>query len=271
MSSKARGILKCGRSVPFPLSPGVALARGLEAAGAASRLTILILAGAGLGDAAAEALGRALAAQGPGGALRILDLVENQISGKGAIGIAEGLRVSKSLAILSLARNPIGPEGAAAIGAAISGTGSAASQLVHLNVSSCCIGDDGVAAMLQAGLRHNTSLTSLDIGANDLGDKGCMALALWAAARFFPSGEDAVAAAALGRPEPPRSGALPAEISARAKPLTVILNRVGEGLGNVLSAAAAASIREVKERVNNAADAAGWGRGAEGPALTLRL
>lgn len=265
---------------PIPPS-GVELARALESAGAASRLTAINLSQNGIGDDAAEAFGRALAAQGPRGALRTLGLDENQIGDRGAAGLAQGLRVSLSLKWLDLSRNlSVGPDGAAALAWAISGTGSAASQLTYLQLNCCDIGDDGVAAMLDAGLGRNASVTHLDVGFNYIGEEGCMALALWAESRFFPPGrgEQSVGAAAALDDDPassPRSGgAPPAEDTSsarRAKPLKVILNVMVVGGQNLVSAEAAASLREVEERANAAAEAAGWRREVQGPALALCL
>lgn len=110
------------RRLPSVVS-GVALARGLEAAGAASRLRHLHLASNGLSDAAARSLGRALAKQGSSGALRLLSLAHNKVGPEGARALAKGLRVNPSLKSLDLTHNRIGSEGAAALAASISGAG----------------------------------------------------------------------------------------------------------------------------------------------------
>lgn len=61
----------------FPPSAGAEIARGLEAAGAASRLRFLDFGSTRISDEAAAALGRALAAQGAQGSLRMLRLRNN--------------------------------------------------------------------------------------------------------------------------------------------------------------------------------------------------
>ena len=279
------------RVSPF-FAPGCAIARGLEAAGAGSRLTHFEINVSTVGLPWASALGRALAAQGPRGALRELDLSYTNLGPEEAIGLAEGIRVCLSLETLILHGNDdIGPRGVAAIASAISGTGTSASNLKTLNVSRTEIGDEGVAAMLQAGLGRNSSLTRLDVSGNGLGDQGCMALARWAEARFFPphdspahhtrsqsraaAGPSAGAGglAALGSTRPGKKGLHPDDAIINAAPLTVIFDETEDDeFDNEVSAAVEASIRGIMDRVNAAADAAGRRRDALGrPALTLNV
>jgi hypothetical protein len=155
------------------------------------------------------------------------------------------------------------------------------------------IGDDGVAAMLEAGLGHNTSLKYLDIGDNWLCDAGCMALARWAEARFFPlqnmpahctqprAATAAVGAASLGSILS-GSGVPPPVFSVGAAPLVVCFDSSDDifdlepfdniGSEHEVSAAVEASIRRIVDRVNAAADAAGWRWEAMGrPALTFNI
>lgn len=251
---------------------GVVLARGLEARGAASRLSRLDLVECGLGDPAAEALGRALAAQGVGGALRELNLNENNISPVGAAGLAKGIRVCLSLESLDISSNRIGPEGAAALAAAISGTGGSAHKLSTLDITVNAIGDAGVAAMLEAGLGRNASLSELEVGFNGLREEGCMALARWVEARFFPQPQDAppahrtrsrttatavVGGAAALRPGGSSCRMPPAELlSDRAAPLELRMNSVAGELESMRDA-----FGRIKSRVNAAADESpGWRR-----------
>jgi hypothetical protein len=185
-----------------------------------------------------------------------------------------------SLESFDISGNHIGPEGARAIAAAVSGTGASASQLTYLGISQNEIGDEGVAAMVQAGLGRNTSLTHLDVGDNGLRYAGCMALARWAEARFFPlqdvpahrTRSRAAAAAAVGAaslsPDWPVSSVPPPKLSARAVPLTVNFDTGDEdGFDHELSTAVEASINRIVNRVNAAADAAGWRRKELGQAL----
>lgn len=178
----------------------VALARGLAAGGAASRLRALDLCSTGLGDATAKALGLALVAQGHAGALRELLLRNNRIGPNGARHLAEGLRVASSLERLNLSCNRIEGKGAAAIAVAIAASGgggrgcddgsevvqgssSVGSRLQVLLLGQNALGDDGVAALVR-GLGRNGSLTELDVGQNGLSDAGRLHLANWAAGCF---------------------------------------------------------------------------------------
>lgn len=181
-------------------SAGAALVRGIEAAGAGSRLRHLDLTNCRLSDGAAAALGRALAVQGPTGSLRTLDLVFNAVGPAGAGRLADGLRSNSCLERLNLHCNLLGAEGAAAIAAGLAGGiggggRPSVSQLRALRLSENGIENGGVAAMLDAGLQDNTTLTRLELNGNGIGDEGGLALARWAADRF------------LGAGGPPRSGA----------------------------------------------------------------
>jgi hypothetical protein len=206
------------------------------------------------------------------------------------IGLAEGIRVCLSLETLFLHCNgAIGPEGAAAIASAISGTGTSASNLKYLDISCTGIGDEGVVVMLQAGLGRNSSLTRLDVGGNGLGDESCMALARWAEARFFPPHDSparhtrsqsraaagpstgAGGAAALGFNRSDAEQLSPDDAIINAAPLTVDFDEVtDDDFENEVSDAVKVSVRQIVDRVNAAADAAGRRRDAlERPALTF--
>lgn len=202
-----------------PRSSGAALASGLEAAGKASRLRRLDLSSNGLADAAAEALGRALAAQGgeaaaPGGAweedsssaaeflLRWLSLADNLFGPEGARLLAQGIRASSSLETLDLGGNAqMGVAGVAAIAAATVSGGSGDGEggggamaaaapsscgLKTLRLARCALSDAHVDAMLRAGLERADacSLRELDVRDNDLlTEAGYTALASWAPLR----------------------------------------------------------------------------------------
>lgn len=140
-----------------------ALARGIEAAGASSRLRDLDLSSNELGDTGAEALGRLLVAQGGGGgALRKLSLGANYIGPKGAKALAGGLRVNSSLEVLELNSNRIGADGVAAIAAGISGADCPSGVRVLL-IERNGIGDKSVLKMLRAELGRNTTLKKVEI------------------------------------------------------------------------------------------------------------
>lgn len=220
---------------------GAEIACGLEAAGAASRLRHLDLSFNGLGNVTSAALGRALAAQGPEGALRKLCLSDDTQIGSAAAGhLAKGLRVNSTLEALDLAGNSeMGPEGAAAIIRGIAGMGGTPSGVRTLSLASCMLireGDVGAGSMLEAGLRQNVTLTALDLRANGFREAGCLALAHWAAARF---------------------GAAPGhfgELGSGAKPSPLLLNLFFCDSDAVLRAA----VGPIVERANAAAAAAGW-------------
>lgn len=171
------------------------------APGTASRLQALVMSGNLIGDAGAEALGHALAAQGGTGPLRKLWLNRNRIGPDGAKALAEGLRMNSSLQDLGLASNVISAKGAAAIAAGIAGS-QAHSGVTTLALSENAIGDAGMAAMLEAGLEGNTSLTKLIVCSNGLTDAGRLALGRWAARRF-------------GAVTPPQSGSLQQQLQWR--------------------------------------------------------
>lgn len=271
---------------PLPPRPvlGVAVARALEAAGAASRLVTLGLGQNNLGIAAGDALGKALSAQGPRGALRLLRVDYNDIRGQGAERLADGLRVSSSLETLDLNGNRIGVQGARAVAAAIAGgTGekgagagagagasslAPASKLKTLALSYNGLEAAAVAAMLRAGLGRNTSLTELEVCGNDIGREGCAALAGWAEARF---GVDPVESEEPMEPEAPSVGGggsrswRPAAAAGATASAQVPL-RVRIGGDNGVPPSLVTSVGHLVERVNAAVCSAGWRGGA---ALTI--
>lgn len=195
--------------------------RVLSAIGSStSALTALDITGHWFSLAACEALGGALAG---GSRLEELTTAFCRIGAEGAAAIAARLAhaaaaepsaPAKTCALRhwDLYGNELGPEGAAALVAALAGSygraaeegrvgGSAAAtpepsrtllaarrffpNLLSLKIADNCIGDAGVAAMAHAGLGSISSLTELDVGGNKLTDAGILALARhWAAGRF---------------------------------------------------------------------------------------
>lgn len=260
----------CANAIPW-LPAGVAIARALEAAGAASRLAQLNLSRNDMGSPVAEAFGTALAAQGPGGALRALNLSNNRIGPPGATLLAKGLRVSSSLETLDLGRNSIGVVGANAIAAATGGTGTKrggpALGLTTLSLSRNGLPDTAAAEMVEAGLGQNApSLTELDLTLNHLNEESCVALARWAEVRF-----------GVATPETPSTGkekknkkkgaaaGAAAAAAVRAPPL-----RISIGLDRkVVRARVVGSVGRIVEHVNAAVDSAGWLR--SGKALKIDL
>jgi hypothetical protein len=223
------------------------------------------ITGSAVGSEAAHSLGRALAAQGADGALRELDLRGDSIGLASVTALARGLSMCLSLDQLDIANNGIGPPGARAIAAAISGTGALASKLRRLNLRGNAIGDEGALAMVEGGLGRNSSLTLLDVGDNGLRDAGYLALVGWAVGRVLSPPRDvlvplgpSVAAAALPGPASSTGGLVPLKVC------------FGEEYHEQeVSGAVKASIRLIAVNVNSAVGAAGWHRGAPGPALAF--
>jgi len=102
-----------------------------------------------------------------------LDLGGNSIRNEGAISLAEVLLVnSSSLTSLNLARNDIGPAGAAALGLALCSNTALSSLMLNGND----IGDAGATALAEA-LHGNCALTSLNLSGNELSSAAAVALA----------------------------------------------------------------------------------------------
>lgn len=163
--------------------------------------------GSSLGDVAAAAFGQAL---GSNTLLRVLKLERGSITAAGAAALAAGLQRQRGHACgglrrLTLAHNPLGARGVAALAEACcdtltrldvmaTGCGDEAAaalgraltpppdgtvsptRLAHL-----ALGDNGITAVgmaaLAAGLRRNTSVTVLDLRLNALGTNGIDAIA----------------------------------------------------------------------------------------------
>lgn len=137
----------------------------------AAMLDVLSIAGAGLGEAGAGALGRALASGEC--VLRSLDASENP--GMGEAGIAalcRGMTRSR-LTSLNLTACGITERGAASVGTAL----RAYNRLQALRLPRNPLGDSGAVA-LAAALIRNTGLRSLDASRAGIGDEGAVAMCL---------------------------------------------------------------------------------------------
>lgn len=136
-----------------------------------SQLDLLSIAGAGLGEAGAIALGRALASSEC--VLRSLDVSDNPGMGEaGVAAVCHGMACSR-LTSLSLAACGITERGAAAVSTAL----RANSRLVALRLPRNPLGDTGAVA-LAAALVRNTGLRSLDASRAGVGDEGAVAICL---------------------------------------------------------------------------------------------
>ena len=100
--------------------------------------------------------------------LLVLDLVDNSITSKGAIVMADNLNNFQELQALSLSKNNIGLEGMAALVRWI--------KLIELQLGHNNIDSDG-ACELTEGLRHVKTLQKLDVQSNNLGPVGLLELA----------------------------------------------------------------------------------------------
>ena len=126
----------------------------------------------GMGAAAADALGRALATNAT---LLKLDLYLNPLGDVGAELLAAGLKDNARLLILSLWRTSIGDAGAGALASALETNAT----LTDLTLAGNAIGPAG-AASLAEGLKANTgALAVLNLANNrpGVGDDGAAALA----------------------------------------------------------------------------------------------
>ena len=74
--------------------------------------------------------------------LQTLCLAGNQISIKGALAISQGLCLNKSIKVLDLSRNFVGPKGCALLAEAMSG-----GHLKSVDLSYNTIGDEGAKAL----------------------------------------------------------------------------------------------------------------------------
>ena len=140
-----------------------------------------------LGDEGALALAEMLGGNGTesGGTvnttLEHVDLCNCSIGPVGAQHLAQALRVNTSVKTLNLSYNPLGDEGAKALAEMLRGNGTESggtvnTTLEHVDLCNCSIGPVGAQHLAQA-LRVNTSVKTLNLSYNPLGDEGAKALA----------------------------------------------------------------------------------------------
>ena len=111
--------------------------------------------------------------------LEHIDLSNCSIGPAGAQRLAQALRVNTSVKTLKLSCNPLGDEGAKALAEMLGGNRAESSGTVtleHVDLSICRIGPAGAQRLAQA-LRVNTSVKTLKLTHNPLGDEGAMAIA----------------------------------------------------------------------------------------------
>ncbi|KAJ3109086.1 Leucine-rich repeat-containing protein 45 [Phlyctochytrium planicorne] len=125
--------------------------------------TTLVFSDAFLGDDGAILLAGALKTNTT---LRVLDMRGNNIRSDGATALSQMLKVNSSLERLLLEWNCIGiwETGAKALGDAL----PVNQHLEHLDLRNCKIGQQSAVCIAQ-GLRHNTTLKTLDIRWNNAG------------------------------------------------------------------------------------------------------
>ena len=113
--------------------------------------------------------------------LEHIELQHCAIGPVGAQHLAQVLYVNTSVKTLKLINNPLGDEGAKALAEMLGGNGAESSGTVnttleHVELSGCSIGPVGAQHLAQA-LRMNTSVKTLKLINNPLGDEGAKALA----------------------------------------------------------------------------------------------
>lgn len=114
-------------------------------------------------------MGDALASNG---SLKFFQSFHTQLGVQGSTAFAEGLRANTTLQVLRiLGDHTLGDAGAEAIGWALATN----TTLKELNLGSCCIRSSGVACLV-AGMRGNTTLESLLISNNMVGEGGAEAI-----------------------------------------------------------------------------------------------
>ena len=101
-----------------------------------------------------------------------LYIYNHNISGDGAVVLAEMLQYNSTLWVYDLSNNSIGNTGAAALAQALIHN----STLVRLDVSNNSISDAGVVALAEA-LPHNATLKWLNLSSNNIAHAGVIALA----------------------------------------------------------------------------------------------
>ena len=113
--------------------------------------------------------------------LEHVDLSNCDIGPVGAQHLAQALCVNTSVKTLKLSDNPLGDEGAKALAEMLGGNGAESSGTVnttleHVDLRLCHIGPVGTQHLAPA-LRVNTSVKTLKLSDNPIGDEGAKALA----------------------------------------------------------------------------------------------
>ena len=140
-----------------------------------------------LGDEGAKALAEMLGGNGAESSgtvnttLEHVDLGHCSIGPVGAQHLAQALCVNTSVKTLKLSDNPLDDEGAKALAEMLGGNGAESSGTVnntleHVHLSRCRMGPVGAQHLAHA-LRLNTSVKTLKLFNNPLGDEGAKALA----------------------------------------------------------------------------------------------
>lgn len=105
--------------------------------------------------------------------LTSLDLGGNNVGADGMKALASAIKNCDTLRVLELSYNPMGPEGAKAI-AEVSKYDL---QLETLKVGWCKIGSGDGAKAIGDLIMFNTTISSLDLRGNNLGDEGAISIA----------------------------------------------------------------------------------------------
>ena len=139
--------------------------------GSLSNCATIDLGGASLGDAGLRRLTFALARDEPPG-LHTIKLSTNELSDPAAIGAFAACSVVKRLVHLDLRHNKLKDSGAVALASSM----EAGSALVHIALAGNAIGARGAAAlglaMRRIGQGNNSTMLTLDLWQNKLGDRG---------------------------------------------------------------------------------------------------
>jgi hypothetical protein len=154
-------------------------------------LSSISLDGCGLTGLHVDALANATLVRGT--PLRTLSLARNDVGADGAAAIARQLVYADGLATLQLSGTGLGASGAASLADSLSRGGGASSSLVHLALDQNAIGDGGAAALGDALAKARGGvLQTLDLSGNAIGPTGAARFA-----RALAAADDASLAAGL--------------------------------------------------------------------------
>ena len=110
-------------------------------------------------------------------ALRHLNINANRIDHRSMDNFATTLKRNALLETLQLDHNQIGSKGAVALASVLWRPEAVMPSLKWLSVQNCSISDEGAKAFAQA-LQHNSVITRISLGRNQIGPEGATALAL---------------------------------------------------------------------------------------------